>query len=277
MPVNYQNGKLYRLVHTPTGREYIGSTAATLKHRKGTHMHFGFVKQYPRGLLYPFMAATKQDDWHIVLIRAVPCNSKDELEREEYLEIQALPDKSHLLNVQQQQGVMAESTRALLRATKLPVSAGGTMPDEQHAQVVERNRLAQLPVSAGGTMPDEQHAQVVERNRLAHLPVSAGGTMPDEQHAQVVAANRAGHRAASRIIAHQNGLWYCSWNAGGNQYIVYGPEGRVKCIGVTRKRTKEQALQASIDLVKQLAQPETELTAVPGLDHHADQVVGPVQ
>ena len=111
--VNYQNGRIYLLTHV-SGRCYIGSTTQSLSDRKSTHITFGFGtkhKNSSRGDLYPFMFGTQRHEWTIVLLRLCPCNSKEELEAEEYREMQAYPDQDKLLNVQRQQGVAAESTR----------------------------------------------------------------------------------------------------------------------------------------------------------------------
>jgi hypothetical protein len=84
--VNYQLGKIYKIVCNTTGNIYVGSTCQpTLARRLSKHV--GDYKSYLNKNKH-FMtsyAIIKNNDYNIILLEAFPCNSKDELHaRERY-------------------------------------------------------------------------------------------------------------------------------------------------------------------------------------------------
>jgi len=82
--VNYENGKIYKLVCLTTGKTYIGSTAEpTLARRLASH-----VSSYNRYLNGKYHYITsfdilKTNDYEILLIESFPCKTKDELHARE--------------------------------------------------------------------------------------------------------------------------------------------------------------------------------------------------
>jgi hypothetical protein len=82
--VNYQQGKIYRLVCNTTGLVYVGSTCEpTLTRRLQTHK--GDYKKFLDGKnknLTSFQIL-KNNYYEIILIEVYPCNSKDELHQRE--------------------------------------------------------------------------------------------------------------------------------------------------------------------------------------------------
>ena len=196
MPVNYQNGQLY-LFHHVSGHCYIGSTAATLRRRKAHHIYWAFERKSEQGALYPHMRTTEAKDWSITLIRAVPCNNKQELEREEYLAIQAYQHPEKLLNVQRQQGVWAESSVVKQSLAHRSVADGGTMSVEDHAKAVLKNSVAHRSVADGGTMSVEDHAKLALKNSVAHRSVADGGTMSVDNRAKLTLKLSLAHRSVA--------------------------------------------------------------------------------
>ena len=84
--VNYSDGKIYKLVCNLTGLIYIGSTCEQiLLRRLATHVID--YKRYVNGKKH-FISSylvLEHNDYDIVLIESVPCNTKDELyKRERY-------------------------------------------------------------------------------------------------------------------------------------------------------------------------------------------------
>jgi hypothetical protein len=80
---NYQNGKIYKLVSFQTDKIYIGSTTQSLAVRKAEH-----VKKYKhflagKGNYTTSYELIKLGDVDIVLIENFPCNSKEELHKQE--------------------------------------------------------------------------------------------------------------------------------------------------------------------------------------------------
>ncbi len=88
----YQNGKIYKLVNTEGTLTYIGSTTQTLAKRKENH-HSAY-KRWKNGKCR-FVSSFKifdndEDGCQIVLLEAVPCESKIELEKLERFYIETM-------------------------------------------------------------------------------------------------------------------------------------------------------------------------------------------
>jgi len=82
MPVNYQRGKIYTLVNDLNDIIYVGSTTqAYLSTRMTTHRRDALTAT---SSLYVAMRTLGADHFRIVLHHVFPCQSKDELEAEEY-------------------------------------------------------------------------------------------------------------------------------------------------------------------------------------------------
>jgi hypothetical protein len=89
---DYQNGKIYKLINTESTLTYIGSTTQTLAQRKAKH-HENY-KCWKKGKTN-YVTSFKifdNDEWgcQIVLIENFPCNSRDELERQERYYIESI-------------------------------------------------------------------------------------------------------------------------------------------------------------------------------------------
>ena len=81
MPVNYQNGIIYRIYDNTNGDVYYGSTANVLRYRMGTHKSeakSAYSKCKSKSIIL-------NDDYFYSEVEKYPCNSKKELEtRERY-------------------------------------------------------------------------------------------------------------------------------------------------------------------------------------------------
>jgi hypothetical protein len=90
MPVNYQLAKIYMLTNDVNDTVYVGSTAQKLLSSRMT-CHRRLASEPDRqSRLYTAMKELGVDHFSIILHHAHACNSKDELEAEEYKTIQAL-------------------------------------------------------------------------------------------------------------------------------------------------------------------------------------------
>lgn len=78
MENKYQRGKIYKLVSSQTDKIYIGSTIQKLKYRKSQHEY-----KYKKNENKSSKFICCYDDFDIILIKEYPCNSKEELIREE--------------------------------------------------------------------------------------------------------------------------------------------------------------------------------------------------
>jgi hypothetical protein len=77
--VNYQNGKIYKIVCNITGEVYVGSTTLELSQRLADHrMDYGkFLKG--KHMYMTSFDIIERGDCDIVLLEKVPCNSRAEL------------------------------------------------------------------------------------------------------------------------------------------------------------------------------------------------------
>ena len=82
--VNYQNGKIYKLVNNVDDEIYIGSTATTLRQRKNGHK--GKATKFPERHVYKHIAEVGWENVPpLVLIEECPCDNKAQLHaRERY-------------------------------------------------------------------------------------------------------------------------------------------------------------------------------------------------
>tara|TARA_R110001592_G_scaffold340298_1_gene628392 strand:+ start:40 stop:783 length:744 start_codon:yes stop_codon:yes gene_type:complete len=89
-PIDYSKSKIYKIVCDTTGLIYIGSTVETLCRRLSGHR--SDYKRYLKGK-YSFLTSfdiLKNDNYKIILIENCPCNSKEELHREERKYIESI-------------------------------------------------------------------------------------------------------------------------------------------------------------------------------------------
>lgn len=92
MPIDYQNAKVYTIVNTVNDSVYVGSsTQKTLALRMGQHRS-AVTNLKKTSDLYAAMRTLGVDQFRIVLHHVFPCNSKDELEAEEYKTLQTYID-----------------------------------------------------------------------------------------------------------------------------------------------------------------------------------------
>ena len=84
--INYNNGKIYKIVNDVNDKIYIGSSTTLLSKRLSDHKrnHTYLHKLFYQDLLENI----GKDHFSIILIEEHPCNSKLELERREYEIIQ---------------------------------------------------------------------------------------------------------------------------------------------------------------------------------------------
>ena len=89
--VNYQLGKIYKIICNTTGKMYIGSTCeSTLARRLANHLK-GF-NCWKEGRSKKYMSSfnvIENYNYEIILIETYPCNSKDELHSRERFYIES--------------------------------------------------------------------------------------------------------------------------------------------------------------------------------------------
>ena len=86
--VNYENGKIYKIVGD-TGITYYGSTTLSLKLRMYQHRYYKDTSAYPEII--------SQMDCEIILVENYPCESKKELEDREVKYIRENPCVNHVI------------------------------------------------------------------------------------------------------------------------------------------------------------------------------------
>lgn len=97
--VNYQLGKIYKIVCKTTGQQYIGSTCEpTLARRLAGHR--GAYNQYLKGntKYTTSFIILEQGNYEIILIELYPCDSCDELFSREKYHIQTSECVNNIMN-----------------------------------------------------------------------------------------------------------------------------------------------------------------------------------
>lgn len=80
--VNYQQGKIYKIVNNVTDDIYIGSTSKkTLAQRMSLHRFC--VNKHPNLKIYKCMNEIGVENFKIILLESFPCETKDELRARE--------------------------------------------------------------------------------------------------------------------------------------------------------------------------------------------------
>ena len=83
MPINYQEGKIYKIYNTINDDIYVGSTTLKLCERMRDQRNCVNNKIKKDRLLYKAFREHGVDNFHIELIEKCPCNDRDELRRTE--------------------------------------------------------------------------------------------------------------------------------------------------------------------------------------------------
>ena len=87
MPIDYSNGKIYKIVDNTTDMIYIGSTCQTLAQRLGKHRAH-YKHWLKTGKLYcSAFKILQNNDYDIILIEEFKCENKDQLHKQERLYI----------------------------------------------------------------------------------------------------------------------------------------------------------------------------------------------
>jgi group I intron endonuclease len=84
----YANGKIYRLVNSIDGEEYVGSSCTSLAKR--LHAHRKVAKKQGERRVYKHLNEIGFENVSIVLVEEYPCDNKMELERRERYWIEQL-------------------------------------------------------------------------------------------------------------------------------------------------------------------------------------------
>mgnify|MGYP003633147984 CR=1 FL=1 len=88
--IDYSKSKIYKIVCDTTGLVYIGSTVETLSKRLTKHKaSYNYYLKGKKTYVTSF-DIIKNDNYKIILIENCPCNSKEELHREERKYIESI-------------------------------------------------------------------------------------------------------------------------------------------------------------------------------------------
>ncbi len=128
MPVNYQLGKIYTLVNNVNNIIYVGSTSQKLLSSRMSQHRIHANKPGVNSTLYTAMRALGLQNFSIVLHNAFPCNSRDELEADEYKTLQQfiVAGTPHYNTRMNKTGWKAtDETKQKVSATKIAMNMGG--------------------------------------------------------------------------------------------------------------------------------------------------------
>lgn len=93
--VNYQHGKIYRLVCNVTGLQYISSTTQPLSRRLAEHVSKFKAWKTGKTKYVTSFKVFEGDDYEIILVEGFPCENKDQLHARERRWIESLPNVNH--------------------------------------------------------------------------------------------------------------------------------------------------------------------------------------
>ena len=96
MPINYQNGKIYKLVNNVDDEFYVGSTCNTLRQRKDGHKRAAKRERDNKTRVYQHIILVGWDVFEIILLESYPCNNVDELHARERYWIELLKPKLNM-------------------------------------------------------------------------------------------------------------------------------------------------------------------------------------
>lgn len=92
--MSHQNGKIYKIINDVNDKIYIGSTKQTLSQRMTGHRKDSKTRTTP---FYSVVNEIGIHHFKIILIKPFPCNSKAELEAEEYRVMKELKEQGEEL------------------------------------------------------------------------------------------------------------------------------------------------------------------------------------
>ena len=77
--VDYNNGKIYKILNTINDEVYVGSTTQSLAKRMSWHRNSLNSKRSKKQVLYQYMKEYGVDNFYIELVECFSCKSKEEL------------------------------------------------------------------------------------------------------------------------------------------------------------------------------------------------------
>jgi len=89
-PIDYSKGKIYKIICDTNGLVYIGSTVQKLCKRLSGHKDHYKMYLIGKKTFVTSFDIIKNNNYKIILIENYPCNSKEELEREERKYIESI-------------------------------------------------------------------------------------------------------------------------------------------------------------------------------------------
>lgn len=131
--VNYQNGKIYKIVCNDTGKQYIGSTCKKyLSQRLANHKH-------------PSNTSSSREiieggNYSMVLVELCPCNSKDELHKRERHFIETMECVNQIIPSRTKKEWCEDNKEHISKRDKKYYEANKERVLEQHKEYYEANK-----------------------------------------------------------------------------------------------------------------------------------------
>jgi hypothetical protein len=171
--VNYQLGKIYKIVSAQTNKVYIGSTCKKYLSERMTK-HKNDMKNHEKGTrcLLASYEILKNEDAQIVLVESFPCNSKDELTAREQYWINEYREVS--TNIKNAKGLNIEKRKQRQRRLYQKYKAKNNTKDKQR-YIKRKERLLEKIVCVCGSITSKISIRKHERtnkhqNYLKKIP-----------------------------------------------------------------------------------------------------------
>jgi group I intron endonuclease len=142
MPVNYQNGKIYKIVNNQNNIVYIGSTANTLCKRMYGHKGDSKKESCNDRTFYKAVNQIGVENFKIILIKNFPCSDRNELTAEEYRILREMRDNGEQLYNEMIDGnyPMLGKTHTKEAKQKMSEAHIGKTPSEESKQKMSESK-----------------------------------------------------------------------------------------------------------------------------------------
>jgi hypothetical protein len=166
--MDYQNGRIYRLVCNKTGKQYIGSTTQSLTKRKSIHKAgYNAWKANKRHYMTSYDIIDGQD-YDIILVEDYPCQSKEQLHSRERHWIENTECVNKRIPTRTQKESNEDNKEQRREAKKKYIEINKERIAEQRKQFREANRARLAEI---GRKYYERNKEQIQERRKRHVAI----------------------------------------------------------------------------------------------------------
>ena len=171
--VNYQNGKIYKIVNDVNDDIYIGSTCNPLWSRFACHKSYTKLEQQKNRKLYKTMLEIGVEHFKIILIEVFKCDTKDELRAREDFFIRTIKPSLNSANAVRTKEDVREYKKEYQNLNKERLSEENKQYyienketfSEKRAEYYEKNKEK---ISASGAIYRENNKEIISERKKVY-------------------------------------------------------------------------------------------------------------